>query len=70
MKQYLKYTGFLWRKNHRTPVRFSSTHNIANGGESSKLGHYSPLQTFSTVDTDALRKPPLAILQHVSGKQK
>jgi hypothetical protein len=38
------------------------THNIANGGDSSKFGHCSPLQTFSTVDTDALRKPPLAIL--------
>tara|TARA_R110000737_G_C14582177_1_gene485883 strand:+ start:1163 stop:1333 length:171 start_codon:yes stop_codon:yes gene_type:complete len=41
------------------------THNIANGGESSKFGHCSPLQTFSTVDRNALRKPPLAILPNV-----
>jgi len=47
-----------------------TTHNIANGGESSKFGHYSPLQTFSTVDTDALRKPPLAILSNVSANAK
>lgn len=48
-------------------VRFT-THNLANGGDCSKFGHCSPLQTFSTVDTDALRKPPLAILQNASCK--
>ncbi|MFW6218993.1 MAG: hypothetical protein ACOC3S_02635 [Bacteroidota bacterium] len=42
----------------------NTTHNIANGGESSKFGHCNPLQTFSTVDTDALRSPPLAILSN------
>jgi len=38
------------------------THNIANGGESSKFGHSSPLWAFITADKNALRKPPLAIL--------
>ena len=40
------------------------TCNIANGGKSSKFGHRSPLQTFSSVVTNSLRKPPLAILQN------
>jgi len=41
------------------------THNIANGGESSKFGHCSPHQAFVSVDRNALRKPPLAILSNV-----
>jgi hypothetical protein len=41
------------------------THNIANGGDGSNFRHYSPPQTFSTVDKVALRKPPLAILSTV-----
>jgi hypothetical protein len=42
------------------------TRNIANGGDCSKIKHFSPLRAFISVDTDALRKPPLAILQNVS----
>lgn len=38
------------------------THNIENGWEISKFGHCSPHQTFFSVDTDVIRKPPLAIL--------
>jgi hypothetical protein len=38
------------------------THNIANGGESSKFEHCSPHRAFVSGDKNALRKPPLAIL--------
>jgi hypothetical protein len=40
-----------------------TTRNISNGWESNKIEHYSPLRTFVPVDKNALRKPPLAILQ-------
>ncbi len=43
------------------------TRNIANGGECSKFEHCSPLRAFVSVDRNALRKPPLAILPTVSG---
>jgi hypothetical protein len=46
------------------------THNIANGGDCSKFRHCSPLQTFSSVDSDALRKPPLAILPNVTANSQ
>ena len=32
IKENLKYTGFRWLINHRTPVRLSSTHGIVHAG--------------------------------------
>lgn len=47
-----------------------ATHNIANGGDSSKLGHCSTLQTFPTVDTDAPRNRHLPYCQPLWGIMK
>ena len=42
-----------------------TTNHIANGGESSTFKHCSRHRAFVSVDNDALRKPPLAILTTV-----
>jgi len=44
IKENLKYTGFRWLINHRTPVRLSSTMYIQNRRDSSKFNGCSPLQ--------------------------
>ncbi len=46
------------------------TRNIANGWEWSKLEHFSPLRAFVSVDRNALRKPPLAILPPLWASKK